>query len=192
MLSMVIWQTFLEAFNAPLAAIAESKTMLAKINFPREAIILAKFYEIIFNFSIKLILVILLYFIYEVPITWKFIFSFIGIFQMILLGIFLGLLIAPLGAIYQDVSSAVAIGTTFLFLITPVVYPTPVSGLFALIVSMNPVTHLIVVTRELATTGVVTNLNAAILVSIVSFIGFIFTWIAFRLSIPYVIERMPS
>ena len=41
--SMVIWQTFVEAIHGPVQTISESKVMLAKINFKREALILSKF-----------------------------------------------------------------------------------------------------------------------------------------------------
>ena len=42
MFSMTLWQTFVEALNSPIQAVNAAKSMLAKINFPREAIILAK------------------------------------------------------------------------------------------------------------------------------------------------------
>jgi lipopolysaccharide transport system permease protein len=192
MLSMVLWQTFVEALNAPLMSVTESKSMLAKIKFPRESIVLAKVLEVFFNFLVKLILVVLLYFFYEMPITWKAAFAFVGVLQLVLLGTFLGLLIAPLGVIYQDISRAVSVGTMVLFLITPVVYPEPKAGIFATIVSMNPVTPLLVATRDLATTGILSNLGPALAVSTVSIVGLLVTWVIFRLSIPYVIERMPS
>ncbi|MBT8054682.1 MAG: ABC transporter permease, partial [Gammaproteobacteria bacterium] len=35
----VLWQTFVEALNAPLKMINQSRAMLSKINFPREALI---------------------------------------------------------------------------------------------------------------------------------------------------------
>ena len=192
MLSMVLWQTFIEAFNAPLAAISESKTMLAKINFPRESIVLAKIGEVFFNFLVKLILVAFLFFFYEMPITWKAIFAFAGVFQLVVLGAFFGLLIAPAGGIYQDVSKAVAVVTTAWFFITPVIYATPKQGAFAAIVNLNPVTPLLTTTRELATSGIVSNFSGFVIVSILSLLGFFITWMIFRLAIPYVIERMPS
>jgi lipopolysaccharide transport system permease protein len=58
MFSMTLWQTFVEALNAPVQAVAEAKQMLAKINFPREALILAKLGQVFFNFAIKLILIV--------------------------------------------------------------------------------------------------------------------------------------
>lgn len=192
MISMVLWQTFLEAFNAPLTAITESKTMLAKINFPRESIVLAKVMEVFFNFFVKLVLVIALYFFYEIPISGSALFAFFGVFQLVLLGVFLGLIIAPLGGIYQDVSKGVAVLATVWFFITPVIYPVPTSGSFSSIVAFNPVTPLLVTTREFAISAPVSNILGFSFVSILSLIGLFATWIAFRLAIPYVIERMPS
>jgi len=191
MLSMVLWQTFVEAFNSPLAAVSESKTMLAKVNFPREAIILAKVGEVFFNFLIKLTLVIFIFFAYDMPISMMAFLAPIGVIQLVILGTFLGLLIAPVGGIYQDFSKAIVIITTPWLLITPVLYPIPKTGVFATIVSLNPVTPLLVTTRELATTGVVSNLSGFITVSVVSLVGILIAWVFFRLAIPYVIERMP-
>ena len=192
MLSMVLWQTFLEAFNAPLAAVSESKTMLAKVNFPREAIILAKVGEVFFNFLIKLILVVFIFVAYDMPISAMAFLAPIGVIQIVILGTFFGLLIAPVGGIYQDFSKGIVIITTPWLLITPVLYPIPTNGFFATIVSLNPVTPLLVTTRELATTGVVSNWLGFISVSLISFLGLLIAWVFFRLAIPYVIERMPS
>lgn len=192
MLSMVLWQTFLDAFNAPLAAVNESKTMLAKVNFPREAIILAKVGEVFFNFLIKLILVVFIFVAYDMPISAMAFLAPIGVIQIVILGTFFGLFIAPVGGIYQDFSKGIVIITTPWLLITPVLYPIPTNGFFATIVSLNPVTPLLVTTRELATTGVVSNWLGFISVSLISFLGLLIAWVFFRLAIPYVIERMPS
>jgi len=192
MLSMVLWQTFVEALNAPLLAISESRTMLSKIKFPRESIIIAKILDVFFNFFIKMVMIIFLYLIYEIPFTWSSAFAFIGVFQIVLFGIFLGLLIAPIGVIYHDISRGVTIGIMILFFVTPVVFPEPKIGLFSIIVSFNPLTTLMVTTRELATSAPLSNLNGTLIVSGISLLGFLVTWLTFRLSLPYVIERMPS
>ncbi len=192
MLSMVLWQTFIEAFNAPSQAVAESKVMLAKINFPRESIILAKVGEVIFNFLIKLVLVVFVFVTYHVPLTEMALLAPIGVLSLILLGTFLGVLIAPFGAIYQDISKSILLLTTPWLLITPVLYPVPTTGIFGVIVNLNPVTPLLVTTRELATNGIVSNWSGFLVVSLVASVGLLFSWVLFRLSIPYVIERMPS
>lgn len=192
MLSMVLWQTFLDSFNGPLSAVIESKSMLAKINFPRESIILAKVGEVVFNFLIKLILIIFIFIAYDISATRMIFFAPFGVLSLIFLGTFLGLLIAPLGAIYQDVSKTIILITTPWFLITPVLYSPPEKGFFSVIVRLNPVTDLLVTTREFITTGMVSNLPGFLFLSIISVLGLLVTWIIFRLAMPFVIERMPS
>ena len=40
MIGTLLWQTFVEAIQSPISAVQSAKAMLAKINFPREAILL--------------------------------------------------------------------------------------------------------------------------------------------------------
>jgi lipopolysaccharide transport system permease protein len=192
MLSMVLWQTFVEALNGPVLAVSTSKPMLARVNFPREAIILAKLGEVFFNFGIKLTLVVAIFVWYRMPVTWAALLSPLALIQLIMLGTFIGLLLAPLGAFYQDVAHGLTVLTGLWLFLTPVVYPPPVSGTFATIVNLNPVTPLLVTTRELATTGVVSRPTAFLVVSGITIIGLLATWVSFRLSLPFAIERVSS
>ena len=50
MFSTALWQTFVEALNGPVQAVTMAKPMLARVNFPREALILSKMGEVFFNF----------------------------------------------------------------------------------------------------------------------------------------------
>lgn len=192
MFSMVLWQTFVEALNGPVVAVSSAKQMLARVNFPREAIILAKLGEVFFNFGIKLILVIAVFAWYRMPLTWMALLAPLALVQLILLGTFIGLLLAPLGALYQDVIQGLTVFTGLWLFLTPVVYPVPGSGAFGTIVRLNPVTPLLVTTRELATTGMLSRPTGFIIVSAVTIIGLLVTWISFRLSLPFAIERASS
>jgi len=57
---------------------------------------------------------------------------------------------------------------------------------------MNPVTPLLVTTRELATTGIVSDPIGFWLVSAITLLGILLTWIIFRLAMPFVVERVSS
>ena len=114
MFSTALWQTFVEAINGPVKAITEAKPMLARVNFPREALILAKLGEVFFNFAIKLILITGLFIWFRVPITWTVILAPVALIHLILLGTFIGVLLSPLGVLYQDVSKGLTLFTSFL------------------------------------------------------------------------------
>jgi lipopolysaccharide transport system permease protein len=192
MFSMTLWQTFVEALNGPTQAVAASKQMLAKINFPREALILAQLGEVFFNFAIKLILLVALFVWYRIPISWTVILAPVALIHLIMLGTFFGLLLAPLGALYNDISKGLTLIIGLWLFLTPIVYPVPSGGGLATLVRLNPVTPLLVTTRELATTGVVSNPYAFWVTSLVAIVGLLLAWLVYRLAMPFVIERMSS
>ncbi|MGJ3250983.1 MAG: ABC transporter permease [Elainellaceae cyanobacterium] len=187
-----IWQTFVEAVSGPVQAVIKAKPMLARVNFPREAIILAKLGEVGFNFAIKMVLIVGLFIWFQVPIGWSVILAPVALIHLIMLGTLVGVLLAPAGVLYQDVSKGLTMLTSFWLFITPVVYPVPKEGLFGQLVSANPVTPLLVTTRELATTGIISNPSGFWLVSAFTFVGLLITWVIFRISMPYVIERVSA
>jgi lipopolysaccharide transport system permease protein len=192
MFSTALWQTFVEAFNGPVDAVNKAKPMLARVKFPHEAIILAKLGEVFFNFAIKLILIVGLFLWFHIPVTWTVIIAPVALIHLILLGTLFGILLSPLGVLYQDVAKGITMITGFWLFLTPVVYPIPSEGTFSLLVQLNPVTPLLVTTRELATTGIVSEPVSFWVVSFLTLFGLLLTWIAFRIAMPYVIERISS
>lgn len=192
MLSTALWQTFIESLNAPIQAVGSSKSLLAKINFPREAVIIAKVGQVFFNFGVKIILIAGVFLVFRIPVPWTIVIAPVALVHMILFGASLGLLLAPLSGLYNDVSRALGIIANPWLLLTPVLYPPPSEGIFATIVKLNPVTSLLVTTRELATTGVLTMARDFWIVSGVTTITLFLGWILYRVAMPYVIERVSS
>lgn len=192
MFSTALWQTFVEALNGPVQAVTVAKPMLARVNFPREALILAKIGEVFFNFAIKLILIVALFIWFRIPVGWTVLLTPIPLIHLVLLGTFIGILLAPLGILYQDVSKGLTLITGFWLFLTPVVYPVPKAGTFGLLVQFNPVTPLLVTARDLATTGIISEPVGFWLVSMITLIGLLLTWITFRLAMPFVVERVSS
>ncbi|NJK61924.1 MAG: ABC transporter permease [Synechococcaceae cyanobacterium SM2_3_1] len=192
MLSTSLWQTFVESINGPIQAVMRAKPMLTRVNFPREAILLAKLGEVGFNFGMKLLLITALFLIYKISVGWAVLLAPVALIHLILLGTVVGTLLSPLGALYQDVSKGLTLVTGFWLFLTPVVYSVPTQGKLALLVNLNPVTPLLVTTRELATTGILTQVMSFWWVSGLVWISLLLTWIMFRLSMPYVIERASS
>ncbi len=192
MFSMTLWQTFVESLQSPIQAVAAAKAMVAKISFPREALILAKLGEVFFNFGIKLILIIALFIWFQIPVTWSVILAPVALIHLIVLGTSIGVLLAPASALYQDFSKGITLATSFWLFLTPVVYPVPTDGVFGSIVKLNPVTPLLVTTRELATTGVISNPQGFWIVSLIAIVGMLVAWVVYRLAMPYVVERISS
>jgi lipopolysaccharide transport system permease protein len=190
MLSMVLWQTFQEAMQAPLKALQNSKSILGRINFPREALILAKISEVIFNFGIKMILIVGIFVYFNLTVTSAVLLAPLGVLSLLVLGLCFGILLAPLSLISDDIGRTVTAVQSFWIFLTPIVYPLPHSGLFATVVGLNPVTPLLMTTREFATGVTISDPVGFIVVSIAATLGLCLSWLVFRLSMPRVIERL--
>jgi lipopolysaccharide transport system permease protein len=189
--SMVIWQTLVEAINGPVQTISESKVMLAKINFKREALILSKFLEVWVNFLIKLVLIAGVFIHFGISVSWTVVFVPFGVSILILLGILIGLLLSPLSLLYKDVSYGLAVFINFFLFITPVIFPKPTSGKFATLVNLNPVTHIIEAIRKLTLNPDYDFTSFYLTGGIVLVFTFV-AWMIFRLAMPFAIERVTS
>lgn len=192
MFNTALWQTFADAVTGPVQAVVQAKPMLARVNFPREALILAKLGEVGFNFGIKLILIVGLFLYFGVSVTWTVILAPVALIHLVLLGTLVGVLLAPIGVLYQDVSKGLNMVMGFWLFLTPVIYPVPTQGTFGALVAWNPVTPLLSTTRELATIGVVSNPVGFWVVSGFTLAGLLLTWVGFRIAMPYVVERVTS
>jgi len=190
LMGTLLWQVFLDALQSPSLAIAQAKPMLAKINFPREAILVAGLYMVAFNFFIRLILLT------GVMLWWRVVpdsglFLFLpSILALVACGMAIGMAIAPVGALYGDVGRAIPIVAGFWMLLTPVLYPPRSGGLAGWLTNWNPVSSLIVTARESLTAQPFSMLPQFSVVATVSFIVLGLGWIGYRVSMPHLVERM--
>ena len=192
LIGTLLWQVFVDAINSPLRIMNQSTQMLAKINFPREALILAAAGEVVFNFLIRLVLLAAVFVLFRVPLQSGLLLAPLGIAALILLGLVCGILLTPLGMLYQDVQRGVLVLTQPWFYLTPVIYPLPDSGLMSLVAGLNPVRPLLVMTRELLTTGHLVQVPGALLVGCLSLFLLAAGWILYRIAMPHLVERMSA
>ena len=187
-----LWQLFVESLNAPLKSVTMAKSMLAKINFPREALIVSAFYRILFNLLIKSVIIVGIFLVFRVQVTFGLLLAPLAILMLILLGMSLGLLLTPLGILYTDIQSGLSMATQFLFFVTPVVYPPPQTFPYSLIAVLNPVSPLLTGARDLLTKGVLTNVYPFFIVSGLTILALFTAWVIYRLALPIIIERMSA
>ncbi|NTV42353.1 MAG: ABC transporter permease [Syntrophobacteraceae bacterium] len=190
LLGTLLWQGFTDAINSPLRLVNASASMLANVNFPREAILLAGFGEVLFYFSIRLVLFAAVLVFYAIPVPSTIVAAPLGILSLMAFGWVLGLFLIPLGILYKDIEMGIGIFTTLWFFVTPVVYAPAKAGLVDSIVALNPVTPLIVTTRELMTTGAPTCLSQFLLVSLGTVFFLLAGWVMFRLAMPHLVKVM--
>ena len=187
--SMIFWQAFIEAFQMPIDVINKNKNMVSKLNFPRESLLMVGFGEVLFNFMIRTLLLIpaFLWFQFVPPAT--IVLMPIAALGLVFVGAGLGLMLMPIGALYQDVGRFIGLATPFWMILTPVVY-MPLSG--SLLNWLNPASPLLILARDWALIGSTEHAGAAIIFGVASVIQMLIGLVVYRVSIPVLVERMTA
>jgi lipopolysaccharide transport system permease protein len=188
----LLWQGFVDALQAPGQQFQSSKTMLTKIQFPHEAILLAAMGGVLFNFLVRLVLLVLILFWYQIPFSGSMFLAPIGIFALLGLGFMVGVIMLPLAMLYGDIQRLVMLLTPIWFFLTPVVYPAPETWPASLLAQVNPASSLLITTRQWMTGSEVTHLFTFIIVTLCTIILSLLGWLIYRMAVPHLIERIGS
>jgi lipopolysaccharide transport system permease protein len=187
----ILWQVFVDAMMNPLKTMTSCRSMLTKINFPYEALILSPVQMSLINLAIRLLILVPCMIWFQFPIGWSLLLVPVGLIMLVLLGACFGLLLAPLSGLYKDVQMGLAMITTFWMFLTPVVFPNIREGLLGTFMKINPVTYVLGATRDWLT-GVANTpyLTGFYIVTLCVIITLIASVILFRILLGRVIERM--
>jgi len=190
MIGTLLWQVFVDALASPSQSLLAAKPMLAKINFPREAILMGGLAMVVFNFLVRLVLVAAVMIWWRIPVgpgLLVFPFAMLG---LLITGFAFGLLLAPVGALYGDVVKGIPLLAQFWMLLTPVVYPPRTEGLAGVLATWNPVAPALETAREALTAQPFSTMIPFLVVSLIALVIATAGLITFRLAMPHLIARM--
>lgn len=187
---MILWQAFIEAFQMPLNMLNKNRNMISKLNFPRESLLLVGVGEVIFDLLIRLLLLIPAFLIFGVSFQSSMLLAPISILGLILFGAALGLLVMPLGSLYQDVGRFIAMALPFWMILTPIIYVPFDAFPGALLNWLNPASPLLLLSRDWLLLGGAEHLTAGLIFGAVTLPIILIGLIVFRISIPVLVERM--
>lgn len=185
----LIWSILVEAINSPITNTSASKSILSKINFPKEALIISGIYKLLFNSLIKIILLLFFVFFYGVGFNWSLLLFLPALLCVVFFGTMLGLFLTPLGMLYKDVGSFIKMGLTYLMYVTPVVYSIPEKGMFKSLMVSNPCTAMIETTRAFIIGQHPEYFNYFMALVIVGIPLLLLGLLFYRISIPIIVER---
>ena len=186
----LLWSIITEAINAPMQNTNNACSILSKINFPKEALIVSGIYKLLFTTAIKILLLLVFVFIFGVGFHWSLCLFPLAILGGLLVGTTLGLFITPLGLLYKDVGKIITFGMQFLMYATPVVYAIPKEGMMKTLMEFNPLTPIILTGRDLAVGTPPEYLTYFLIVIAACIPLFIIALLLYRLSIPVLVERL--
>lgn len=182
---IVLWQTLVDALNAPLQELESSRHMIARSQMPHEALFLSGFLGVGLNLVVRFMLVLAgILILYGLPSPVALLLFPAGMLTLALMGSALGLLLAPWGLLYGDVRKGLPIAITLGFFLSPVFYPAPESGLL----SYNPVLPAMAAARNSVmgpdiTGSFLASALGALLICLAA-------WLMYRLARPHVVETL--
>jgi len=190
-IGQMVWLLFSQGLTSAANSLISSGSLLAKINFPKEVLILSALGQTIFDFIIRIpLLIIIFLWVGFTPKLTILIVPLIMIpFLFLIVG--LGLLIAIFNAIIRDVGNALTIVLTALMFASPILYPPPTTWPLTFWINyINPVSGFLLAAYDLTAVGFLTNSGAFVYALIFSFFVFCVGWRIFHLIEHKIAERI--
>jgi lipopolysaccharide transport system permease protein len=188
----MLWAILMDAINAPLQQTTAAKAMLAKLNFPRESLLLSGIYQTLFNGGIKVAVLLVVLPFMGVELGWSLLLVPIGLVSLVLIGTAIGLLLTPVGLLYSDVGKGLPLLLQFMMYLSPVVFAMPQDGVAAVLFALNPLSPIILTARDWLTGLPPDHLMGFIVVNFLALLLLGLVWVVFRLAMPILIERMSA
>ncbi|MDI6716133.1 MAG: ABC transporter permease [Actinomycetota bacterium] len=187
---LTIWNLFATGISAATNSIVGAGPLVTKINFPKVSLVFSSIGQSLVEFGIRLILTAIILFIYKVMPAWSVIFLPLSILPILFLTIGLGFILSLLAGVFRDVVNAISLITTFLMFLTPILYPSPKSGVAAKLLVWNPIAQLVVGPRDLVIFGKLSNPLGFLWSALFALIVFFVFWRLFYLAETKIAERI--
>lgn len=193
-INTIFWELFSESCQGPTREIQNNISSIIRLNFPRESLFLASFLNVIANFAVKISVAIIFAFMLDIHITWNLFYILPILFGMISLGYLIGLIVLPLSILYSDFKIVVDVILRLVFFLTPITYQINYASMgHQWIPKINILGYYFNSLKEIIFLGYPpTNLNFIYFFALISMSLLLFGWVFYRISIPILIERMPS
>ncbi len=188
---MILWQAFIDAFQMPMKALNQNRAMISKLRFPRESLLMVGLGEVLFDCAIRSLLLIPAFLWFQVVPGSMLLAALPLVILMILFAAGLGMVLMPLGSLYQDVGRFISLVTPFWMILTPIIYAASGDSLWGqLMVWLNPAAPLLVLSRDLMLLNSSAFWVPGLLFAGLAIPVFLFGLAVFRISIPVIVERM--
>jgi lipopolysaccharide transport system permease protein len=189
-LGLTVWGLFSTGLGSITGSLTAAASVIKKMNFPREALVLSALGQALFDTAIRTVFLVLFFIWYDVSVSWSVLLLPIVLIPLLLITLGAGFLFATLNALVRDVGNALGIAIQFAMFLTPVVYPAPKTWPLSLMNYLNPVSAFVIAAQDLVVFGSLSNPQALVSSSLFGVALFIIGWRVFRLAQPIIGERI--
>lgn len=126
-----LWQCFTDGLVGPLQNLARERHVLAVTATPHSAVLMAGLLENLFALAVRMALLLVVLLAFTVAASSYWLMVPLMALLMLLCGFGAGLLLSPIGQLYDDIGSMIAIASAFGLFFLPVIYPIPTTSVLA-------------------------------------------------------------
>jgi len=181
-----VWQLFASCLINCTNSLVSAGSLVSKVNFPKEALVMAALGQPLFDFLIRLIPVTIIFMWYRITIDWPVIFIPLILAPAILLALGLGFLLSIANLVLRDIGNVLNVILTFGIFLAPILYPPPTKWPSTLINVLNPFSPTLIASQDLIARGALSMPESFLFSCLFSVLMFFLGWRLFRIAMPRV------
>ncbi len=193
-----IWGLFTQTTMMATNSIASAGSLVSKIYFPREVLVLSSVGNAVINVLARLIVVAITFVLLGYAPHWQVIFLPVYLIPLLAFAVGLGMVFATLNTMMHDVGRMLDFFFQFGLFLAPTVYPTPSNAsimghwqhLIYVVHTINPVSHFMYAAQQLIETGSMAPSVGFQISSVISFLVLAMGWRFFHVCEPLLAERL--
>ena len=185
----ITWQLFSDSLLGMLNIIQSKKSLLTRITFPREALIIVQLIDSHLSLCVLGTITIAVCYFFNIALTGSLILAVAFLSTTIVLGTLIGAILSPLAFLVEDIKRGTQILLSFWFLITPIVYQSTTDSTMGKLAQYNPLSPLVIASRNAVIDPSATVSHSALIVLAATFILSFLGWLCFRITAPIALER---
>jgi len=198
LIGTTVWSFFTQLTLMATGSIAGAGSLVSKVYFPREVLVVSAAGSAVINFVIRLVVVGLTLLLLRYTPHWQAVLAPLILVPMAALAIGLGLFFAPINTMVSDMGRLLEFAFQFGLFLAPTVYPTPplatLSGRWESLLfwlhSLNPVSHFLYAMQSLIETGTFAVTRGLAVSTVLSCLVLALGWRFFHICEPLLAERL--
>ena len=185
-----IWQFFASGLISATQSLTGAGQLLARLNFPRESLVLASIGAAVFDMLLRAVFLIVIFFWFGVSTRWTVLLVPLALIPLILLVVGVGFILSTFNALVRDIGTALTTLLGLFFFLVPVIYPPPEAWPQVLLNDFNPVSAFLIAAHDLTVIGNLTRPSGFAIACLGSMIALFLGWRVFHLAQPIIAERI--
>lgn len=188
LVNLTVWQLFASGIASATQSLVTASSLITKLNFPLEALVLASAAQSLVDLSIRIVFLAVAFFVLGYAPHPAIALVVPLLLPLFLLTLGLGLLSSLLNALMRDPGQMLGLMLTFLMFLSPVLYP--IDGTHKWATRLNPITPFLQMAQDLSTTGHLSSPGHYLLASVLSVVLFLVAWRVFVATSVRIAERI--